>query len=219
MRKIFRTALIITLGALAVAVAVTAWRSLGPGEGATWSTVAAVLAVITSLIAVWNGQRILELQEDAQQPYPYPSIDFESRYSLMQLRVTNYGGSVARNINLKWDKPLLDPQARQVRFTEQEEAPDIAVLLPGQSIATLVGTDIEMFNKYKDMNYSGAVEFANASGRTSQHSFYLSAEQYRGSPTHEQEGLKTHYQLQQVPNELRKLNSELKKVRALFEKS
>lgn len=212
MRKVVPVFLIIGLVALAVAAPVAAFVFLGPRQGATWTTLAAALAVSASLMTVWIGQRVLQLQEDAQQPYPYPYIDLASRYSLMQLRVTNYGGSIARNISLEWDEPLLNAQDQQVQFMGQEGAPDIVVLLPGQSVAARLGLDFEMYKKYDDMNYSGIVKFSNASGKTMKHSFFLSAEQYRGAYAYEEEGLKTHYQLQRIPEELKKLKDEVKRL-------
>jgi hypothetical protein len=210
-RKVVRLVFVLALGALGV-VAVLAWLSLGAEEGATWTTTAAALAVLASLITAWNGQRAIELQEDAKQPYPYPYVDTTSRYSLMQLRVTNYGGSVALNISLEWnDEPLLNDQGQQVKFTEQEGAPDIAVLLPGQSVAARLGVDFEMYSK-NSMNYSGIVKFSNASGKAMKHSFFLSAEQYRGGYSYEEEGLRTHYELQRIPKELKKLNNAVKRL-------
>lgn len=209
MRGIIRTTLILALGALAATAAITAWLFLGPQEGPTWTTIAAALAV-----TAWNTKRVLELQEDTQQPHPYPWIDVASRYKFMQLRVTNYGGSVTRDISLERDKPLLDAQGRRVQFTEQEKAPGIAVLLPDQSVAAPIGTDIEMYGKYKDIYYSGTIKFKYAAGKALKYPFYLSAEQYRHTLAYEEEGLKTHFQLQKIPKELEKLNREVKRFRA-----
>lgn len=218
MRKVVRIFLVVAWAIAIIAVAM-AFYFLGPYEGAAWTTLAAALAVSASLMTVGIGeqvlqlqQRVLQLQEDAQQPYPYPSVDVTSRYQLMQLRVTNYGGSVARNISLEWDEPLLNDQDQQVQFMGQEGAPDIAVLLPGQSVAARLGDEIEMYNKYNDMNYSGIIKFSNASGKTMKRSFFLSAEQYRGGYSYEEEGVRAHYELQRIPKELKKLNDTVKKL-------
>jgi hypothetical protein len=174
--------------------------------------IAASLAVIAALVSAWTGQRVLELQEDAQKPYPYPSIDANSRYSLMQLRVTNYGGSVARDINLSWDNnnPLLNADDVPVKFSDQDDAPDIAVLLPEQSAALLIGGDEQTFNERKGLNYSGKVKFKTASGKLMEHTFYLSPEQYRNTLVYDEEQPKTHYQLQKIPEELKRLREEIK---------
>lgn len=74
-----------------------------------------------------------------------------------------------------------------------------------------------MFEKCDDMNYSGHVKFKNASGRIFEHSFHLSAEQHRNRLSYEEEKTKTHHQLQRIPEELRKLNFEVKKLRTFLE--
>lgn len=161
---------------ISVAVTIAAFPSLGFRDPITWAAVAAALAVITSIISSWVSQRALELQQDAQKPYPYPSIDATSRYGLIQLRVTNYGGSVAHDINLKWDKPLLNSKEVPVQFTLQEESPEIPVLMPNESIAILIDKSLQLFQKHQDMNYTGQVEFKDASRKRMEHPFYLSIE-------------------------------------------
>jgi hypothetical protein len=54
-----------------------------PKSDAVWAVIAASLAVIASVIAAWTGQKALEIQEDAQKPYPYPMVDASSRYGLL----------------------------------------------------------------------------------------------------------------------------------------
>jgi hypothetical protein len=55
----------------------------------SWATIAAVLAVVAAVCSAWTSQRVLELQEDAQQPNPTPELDLRSRFSLTQFRITN----------------------------------------------------------------------------------------------------------------------------------
>src|SRR5215210_8126142 len=104
MRIVVRAFLVLAF-VLVIVAACIAWIFLDPRQGALWATIAATLAVITSLITAWNGQRALELQEDAQLPHPYPYIDASSRYQLLQLRIENFGGTTARDVRLEWDKP------------------------------------------------------------------------------------------------------------------
>lgn len=209
MSRIFVRALLTIALCVSLSVIIASLLLLGLRDSA--AVVAASLAVTASLVSAWTGQRVLELQEDAQQPYPYPFFDVTSRYSVMQLRVTNFGGSVARDINLKCDNPLLNAKGDPVTFSEQEGAPDIAVLLPGQSVTTPVGTDEEIFGERTDLNYSGSVKFKTASGKDEEHPFYLSAEQYRHTLAYDEEQLKTHHQLQQIPKEVKTLRNEIKR--------
>jgi hypothetical protein len=200
-----------------IVVIVAALLSLGFRDPVAWAGVAAALAVITSVISSWVSQRALELQQDAQKPYPYPSIDVTSRYGLVQLRVTNYGGSAAHDINIKWDKPLLNSREKPIRFTIQEGAPEIPVLMPNESISILIDGSLQLFQKYQDMNFTGRMEFMDASKRRQGHPFYLSIEKYRQTLTFEQEDPKTHHELQKIPDEIHKLRAELRKIRALME--
>lgn len=218
LRAIVRATLIIA-GIIAVAAIIATLSLVGPGSTETWAVIAAALAVITSVISSWPAQRVLELQQDAQQPYPYPAIDVKSRYGLMQLRVTNSGGSAAHDISLRWDKPLLNTQGELVRFTKHAGAPEIPVLLPGESAAMLVGGSHALYEKYQDMNYSGEVEFRDASGTRIKHPFHLSAEAYRSTLVHDQEEPKTHYELQKIPDELQKLRTEVRQLRVMLQQS
>lgn len=131
----------------------------------------------------------------------------------MMLRVTNYGESVAVDIRLRWNRPLLNEKGELVRFTDQEEAPDIPALPPNESVAILIGRPFILFEKYEDMSYSGEVEFKDASGNKRKHAFYLSAEAWRKSPTHDEEELKTHYQIQKIPDEIGRLRRELEYIK------
>ncbi len=214
-RATFRGIWIIA-AAMAIAAMVSALILVGLGKTETWVVVAAALAVITSIISSWSAQRVLELQEDAQQPYPYPSIDVKSRYLVMQLRVTNFGGSAARDIRLTWHDPLLNEQGDAVRFTDQEGVPEIPVLLSSESVAVFVGGSRALYEQYQDMNYSGEIEFTDASGKRMTHPFYLSAETYRSALVYDEEEPKTHVELQKIPNELRDLRREVEQLRSML---
>lgn len=200
-----------------IAVIVAAVLLLGLRDPVAWAGVAAALAVITSVISSWVSQRALELQQDAQKPYPYPSVDVTSRYGLVQLRVANYGGSAAHDISIKWDKPLLNSREEPIRFTIQEGAPEIPVLMPNESISILIDGSLQLFRKYQDMNFTGRIEFMDASRRRQGHPFYFSIEKYRQALTFAQEDPKTHHELQKIPDEIHKLRAELRKIRALME--
>ena len=192
-------------------------RTIGLDTKEAWATIAASLAVIASVLSAWTAQRALELQEKEQQPYPYPTIDVTSRYGLVQLRVTNFGGSPAHNIFVKWKKPLIDSKGYQVKFSKEEGTPDIPVLLPRDSAAVLIDGSIDFFQKNQDLMYSGHVEFENVSGEKSRLPFAMSAEQYRKSLTHDKEELKTHYELQKIPDAINALTKEVEKLKRALE--
>ena len=141
----------------------------------------------------------------------------ESRYNLIQLRVTNYGGGVAHDISLKWDKPLVNSGGKEIRFTKQDDAPEIPILLPNESMSTLIDGSMQLFQKYQDMNYAGLVEFKDASGKKHKHQFQLSIEKYRGTLTFAIEEPKTHHELQKIPQEIQRLVGELRAIRSTLQ--
>ena len=154
-----------------------------------------------------------------QSQYPYPTIDTESRYNLVQLRVRNTGGGAAHDIALEWDKPLQDSDGNNIVFTEQSDAPDIPVLLPGESIAVLIDTSVQFFPNVEDANYTGTVRFKDSSGHSRSHKFYLNAERHRKTLAYDQEEPKTHYKLQDIPDRLKDLTREVSKIHRTLEGS
>lgn len=202
---------------VSVGVIVFAFNTVGIEKAEFWAVFAGALAVLTSVISAWTGQRSLELEQDAREPYPYPTIDTESRYGLVQLHVRNTGGSAAHDINLEWDEPLLDSEGNEVIFTEQKDAPDIPVLLPGESVRVMIDGNVQFFPNVEDANYTGFVRFRDASGYHYSHKFFLSAERHRKSLYYEREELKTYRKLQDVPHELGNLTKELKRIRKLLQ--
>lgn len=175
-------AFVVSIGVIAFA-----FNTVGTERAEFWAVFAGALAVLTSVISAWTGQRSLELEQDAREPYPYPTVDTESRYGLVQLHLRNMGGSAAHEINLEWDEPLLDSEGNEVVFTEQEDAPDIPVLLPGESVRVMIDGSVQFFPNVEDANYTGVVHFKDASGRHYSHEFFLSAERHRKSLYYEQE--------------------------------
>jgi len=210
---------ILVLALMLCAVVVFAsLAALGLEAKETWTTVAAALAVTTAIISAWTAQQVLELQQKALLPDCYPTIDVASRYGLVQLRVTNFGGSVARNIRLDWDKPLLNSKGKVVKFTEWESKPDIAILLPKESVCLLIDGAVDFFSQCKDLNWSGNISFEGADGVRVEQQFHLSAEKYQTSLSYSDEEPKTHFQLQKIPDEIRQLREEIKRLRSSIEK-
>jgi hypothetical protein len=216
-RILTRINLICAFGIAIIAIAASL-KFAGVRSGEAWATVAASLAVITSVFSSWSSQRVLELSEDAQKPYPYPSIDLKSRYELMQLRIVNTGGSPAHDIRILWKRPLRHLDGSNVHFAEASDAPDIPVLLPQESTSKLVGVAHEMYTKFENMNYSGELSFTDSSKRRYKIPFYISAESYRSSLIYSQEEPKTHYELQQIPKEIKSLTAEVRSLKEALEK-
>jgi len=134
----------------------------------------------------------------------------------MQLRVKNFGGSPAHGIRLHWQNPILDNTGNPVHFSDLENSPEIPVLLPNESVAVAIGGAHAMYKQYQDMNYQGRIEFHDASGNKNEYPFSLSAETYRKTLTFDEEALKTHYEVQKIPDELKRLTREVAQLRSLL---
>jgi hypothetical protein len=181
--------------------------ALRTGGSDVWATVAGGLAVIAAVVSAWTAQDVVELERARLQPDPYPFFDAYRRYSLLQLRVTNLGGSVARNIRIRWHTPLISAQTgAPIRFSGDPLGPDIPVLLPGASVAVLVGESHTFFsNTAPPAEYSGVIEYENAAGKLFQHPFVASAEALRHSLTFDDESPKTQHELQRIPKQLKEI--------------
>jgi hypothetical protein len=176
------------------------------------ATAAAALAVITAVIAAWGAQRVVELEEDKQRPYAFPRFDVSSRYGLVLFRVENTGGSTAHNIEIAWDKPLTNSKGKEICFSASDDTIQIPVLHSGESISKTIDGHVEFFQQDRQHVYTGKVTFTDASGRKYSHKFRLDAEVYRETPSYDEEALKTHFELQKIPDQLRKLERELKQI-------
>lgn len=195
---------------ISIIVMAIALKSAMAGKEAAWAVIAASLAVITSVISSWNAQRVVELEEDKQLPYPYPYFDLKSRYGLVLLRVTNFGHSAAHKIKIKFDNELLNHEGKPIKFCSEEVGDDIPILLPQQSISKTVDGHVDFYKQKKVQRYSGAIEFENASGKKMSHRFIIDAEMYAETPTYDKEDLKTHFELQKIPKSIDDIGNILK---------
>lgn len=207
--------------AVSIFVIVNAIKLMGVYKSGAWSSIAASLAVITAVISAWNAQKIIESQEDSQRPYPYLLFDISSRYMLVQLVMKNFGGSPAYDIEISWDKPLLNSSGKQISFgVNNKHNIDIPFLFQGEKISVLVDGANNIFGKYKekDLNYSGFITFKDSTGQQIKYCFYLSLEKYRNNLTYSEEGLKTDVELQKIPTAINNIQKELKKIKNVIEK-
>jgi len=149
---------------ISVVVVLVSINALDSKDKAPWAAIAGALAVITSVVSAWSAQRLLEIQQDTLLPDPTPSIDVTSRYGLLQLRVTNFGGSPAHNIRLSWNNSLLNSKNEIVSIGADQNDPYIPVLLPKDTISTLIDGHVQFFGKFKDANYKGVISYEDAAG-------------------------------------------------------
>lgn len=210
----FTTRLLLAF-AISISIIVTAiaLKSAVDGKEAAWAVIAASLAVITAVVSSWNAQRVVELEEDRQLPYPYPYFDVKSRYGLILLRVTNFGQSAAHNIKIEFDNELIDHKGKSINFISGDGDSNIPILLPQQSISKTVDGHVDFFEQNKVQNYTGTIKFENASGKKMKHPFIIDAEMYAETPTYDKEDLKTHYELQKIPKAIEELSNILKSLK------
>jgi len=203
MRGMFRALLSLFLLA-AVSLIGFLLLHLGPRESDTWAAITGLLAVITAVIAAFPALRVVELQEDSLHPRPTPYFDVSSRYSLLQLRVKNIGPSVACDIKLRWKSRPSDNMGNEITALDE-----IPVLLPGESVSTLVGTSIEIVRKYASLRFEGEVEFRNEN-RKRMHKYFVCTTQEHGKRlVYDEELPKTLYQLQKIPEQLEQITEAL----------
>ncbi len=203
---------------LAVAAAVFALSGIQSGQKEAWATLAAALAVVTSMVSAWGAQRVIELEEQKLEPYPYPQFDATSRYGLLLLKITNFGGGAAHNIKLVWDKPLKNSHGQEIRFSPDSTSGELSILVPGQHISKIVDGHYQLFQIEGPHIYSGSVEYQDSKGRKKSHRFLLDAEALKGTPSYDEEATKTHHELQKLPDRLQELCNEVKKIGSQLER-
>lgn len=212
MRVLVRIVLGTAVLLAAAALVVVLWR-LGPSDPGGWATVAAALAVLTSVIGSWTAQRVLELEEDKQRPQPDLRFDLESREILLLLRLTNSGGSPAFSLSIVWEEPALfisdkiPHGSREAHFSSTQ--PEVPVLQPGESLALAVAPSAEFLAAPRRI-YAGTIYFNDSSGRKGSTRFQLSVEHYRFALRHDTEERITHRKIQEIPGELAGISKALK---------
>lgn len=214
-RYIIRLLLGVTFVAAAF-VAILAYTSQGVNS---WATIAAALAVITSVISSWSAQKIFEQQDDNQKPYVFPTIDNTSRVGLLLFRVKNYGGSPAYDIYIDWQIPLLNLQNNVIKFNQyNDEDPEISVLLPQESLAILIDSQPGFFQKHKDsMNYTGTIRFKNVSGKNFKYPFRVNAGQIAKTVANDSEEPEGFRKLQDIPDSIDNLTKEVLSLRQFIQ--
>jgi hypothetical protein len=203
--RLFARTILAAAFLLAAAVSLSVIVFRGPDKPETWTVVAASLAVLTSVISTWSSRRILELQEDAQKPNPVPAFDMMSKYGSVLFKVKNSGAAAAYNIALTWNVDLLGHDDSRKGFIAESGRPGIGHLLPGESISQMIDVHHGFIARLPESDYSGEITFEDASGRKFRRPFRLSGRQYDGTPSYDAEVVKTQYELQKIPTELREI--------------
>jgi hypothetical protein len=213
-RTVFRLTLGVSALLALVATVISIWQ-LGIDNPSAWATAAAALAVIAAVASAWTSQRVLELQEDEQEPNPVPLIDLRSRYQLAQFRITNTGGNSAHQVRIEWKQQLRNSKGEDVLLGRDVAIP---VIPAGESASVLLGASHAFMKAHADTTSRGTLSFENASGRRYRRPFVVSAEHERVSLVHDEELPKTLSELQKLPDELERVARELASLTQVVER-
>ena len=204
--KIFVNILLIVIFVASISLLV--FLLYGPKEKETWATITGLLAVIAAVMAAVPALRVLAIQEDALRPRPTPYFDMTSRYNLLQLRVKNFGGGVAYDVQLKWKTHPLDHKGETVTALDH-----ISVLLPQESASTLIGTSSNKVKEFARSKFEGECRYKDFTGKKLRQKFVCSVDAHQKQLLHDDELPKTLRDLQEVPKELARIADLLDKIK------
>jgi len=96
---------------------------------------------------------------------------------------------------------------------------EIPVLLPDESVSTLVGASHDIVKKYTGIRFEGEAHFEDANGRLFCQKFVCSTQEHRKRLIHDEELPKTLRDLQDVPKQLGQIVDALNELRINQENS
>ena len=121
------------------------------------------------------------------------------------------GGTAAHKISLHWDIELKDDNGHIVGFSMEDGVPAITILLPGESISKIIGAHHSFMERHPDTEYTGSITFEDPSGYKYKQPFRLDGRPFLNTPSYDHEALKTHSELQKLPDEIKKLRNAIEK--------
>jgi hypothetical protein len=114
------------LGALIVARFI--YRSVVEGDS---ENIIASVSLLIALVSMFVTTLAYNQQLDSKLPQIIIDTDFKSRYGLVVLSIKNFGEMTAFNIQIKWDRPILNYKGENIF---------------GQSVESVVTYSIFNFN-------------------------------------------------------------------------
>ncbi|HDZ54941.1 MAG TPA: hypothetical protein ENI17_11910 [Pseudomonas xinjiangensis] len=177
-------------------------------------------AVFAAALASLVAFRAAELAEAQLRPYPYPFFDLRSRMGLVLLRIKNAGGSAAHDVYIDWEEG-----AQPIGSSGGKKAPKefatgrdnaIRLLLPGESIATMLDVSHEVAADVKDRSdgLRGRIHFKDERGRKLNHQFLIDTTVFSWGLKDETEELKALYSITQLPDQLKEIKKSIDKMQA-----
>lgn len=193
---------------LVVALAVILYallRAGGEPGPETLLLAAAAFAVVGSTVSALASQKVLQLEEEARLPYVAVELDPYSRYGLIQVKLTNRGGTRAHKISLDWNHALRDKDGNVVGGYP------VAALAAGESAYFLVDTGTKLMREHPPgTSFEGTLSWKDVHGHKYQESFSLGFDHLRGSYYYTLEEKKTAHRLQEIPGCLQDIAAVLK---------
>jgi hypothetical protein len=126
---------------------------------------------------------------------------------MLQLRVKNFGVGVAYDVQLKWKTHPVDHEGNEVQSLDR-----IPVLLPQESVSTLIGASHDTVRKLSDTQFGGECHYKDSSGKRFRQNFICSVDASQKQLLHDNELPKTLRELQDIPKELARITEQLEKL-------
>ncbi len=104
-------------------------------------------------------------------------------------------------------------QAISSRSMTKRVRPIFPILQAKERIAVFVDGNLQLFQSAGKLEYEGEIEYCSASGNRQAHHFYLNLEMYRKGLTFSEETPRTHHELQRIPDLLKGIDGELRRIR------
>ncbi|MFI0794099.1 hypothetical protein ACH4OY_15635 [Micromonospora rubida] len=139
------------------------FSSWGPAE---WSAVGTFLTVVVGGgIALAQLIHIREVEQ--QKSRPYVIVDFEFRGIAIYLTIRNIGATMARDVRIKFDHPLVSTFPNSAVGESRVFRDPIPMIAPGRTISFLFDSFPERYAKREEfpMEYTVTIEYEDAEGK------------------------------------------------------
>lgn len=183
-----------------------------------WGAVAGSLAVIAALIGSFSTQRIIRKQEEELEPNIFISLDLKSRVGLSLLNIENLGGSTAFDIQIVWEKPLIDRKGKIVQFKSGDQNIDFKSLPKGQKYSYYINSTQAIYDQSKEGNehleFYGKINYKKKKNGLIRYSddFFVTFEPHRT-------GLQSEDEVQRFLNKSSNIHEDLKNINTTLNKA
>jgi hypothetical protein len=113
---------------------------------------------------------------------------------------------VAYDVELHWETRLTDMDGSHISSLDR-----ISVLLPQESVSTLVGLSSDAVKALADTRHTGECRFRDSTGKRYTQKFICSVDANQKQLIHDNELPKTLRELQDIPKELARIAEQLEK--------